>query len=231
MQFTQFILRKIIQESQDVRTFMLSLPDSSIPDFIPGNFFLLALNDGNGKRVQRAYSIASVKSEGALRFIIKLKGVFTTLLWQKKEGETIEVSGPYGIFKLKDTDTERVFIGGGVGISPLRSMIIQTLSQGKKATLFQSAKTNEELVYYVEFESLSKENSLFTFYPALTRETPSGWCGLCERISADLIKRTIGTLEGKSYYLCGSKEMMASVAQSLIDAGVPKENVHKEEWG
>jgi ferredoxin-NADP reductase len=233
MKFEPFVVREIADETEDVRTFRLARPDGSVPSYQPGHFFLLRLPDEGGKTVQRSYSAASHPSEPLLSFCVKLKGAFTHLLWNLKEGDSIEIDGPYGIFLLKPDDTERVFIGGGVGISALRSMILQTVkNEQKKSCLFHSARSLPGLIYHGEMEKLAAESPHFKFYPTLTcEEMPQGWGGSCGRISVPLIKQTLGTLEGKTFYLCGSKEMAGQLAAALIAEGVPKDRVKKDEWG
>lgn len=232
MEFRQYMVVGITEESADVRTFRLARRDGIRPNYQPGHFFLLRLPDGTGKETHRPYSVASHPDELELSFCVKNKGFFPTLLWKLKSGDNIEVDGPYGIFLLRGDDTERVFIGGGVGISALRSMIIQTIKEGKKAHLFHSAHSREGLVYFSEMEKLARANPSFRFYPLITGEQkPDGWQGLGERISAQMLKEKLGTLSGKTFYLCGSKEMAGSLAISLAADGVPKDRIRKDEWG
>lgn len=232
MKFERYVVKGISEESQDVRTFKLARTDGSVPAYQPGHFFLIRLPDESGKMSQRSYSAASHPSEGLLSFCIKLKGDFTHLLWKLKEGDSAELDGPYGVFLLKPDDAERVFIGGGVGISALRSQIIQTIREGTPCSLFHSARSLPGLIYRSEMERLAAENRNFKFYPTLTcEEMPQGWNRLCGRISVPLIKQTLGSLDGKAFYLCGSKEMAGQLASALIEAGVPKDRIRKDEWG
>ncbi len=233
MKFESYALNGIANESPDVRTFTFAKEDGGIPAYQPGHFFLIRLLDENGKPTQRSYSAASHPSEPMLSFCIKLKGAFTHLLWKLQAGDKVEMDGPYGVFLLKGDDTERVFIGGGVGISALRSMILQTVKIDKKpAYLFHSAREQPSLIYIEEMKALAAANPSFVVHTCLTGENrPEGWEGFCERISVPMLKQVLKTFEGKTFYLCGSKEMAGSLAASLIEAGVPKEKVKKDEWG
>lgn len=230
MDFLPYALERAVQESEDVRTFVLSPKGGQPLGFSPGNFFLLGLLDGGGRRVYRSYSAASLPDGGKLSFCIKRKGAFSQMLFSLREGDEVGVSGPYGIFTLAESDSERVFIAGGVGIAPLRSMILQTLGEGKRCALFHSAKTFAELTYYEEMQGLAAQGRL-SFFASITREEPpSGWKGLSGRITAETIAEKLGGLSGKTYYLCGTKEMCGQIAEGLKKAGVSKENVRKEEW-
>ena len=232
MEFKQYVVAGITEESPDVRTFRLARKDGPIPPYQPGHFFLLRLPDGTGKSTHRPYSVASHPSQPELWFCVKNKGFFPTLLWKLKEGDGIEVDGPYGIFLLRQDDSERVFIGGGVGISALRSMILQTANEGKRSWLFHSAHALGGLAYFEEMEKLASQKPNFSFLPSITGDDlPDGWDGLRGRISVQMLKEKLGTLEGKAFYLCGSKEMAGTLAAALLAEGVPKDKVRKDEWG
>lgn len=232
MKFEQYAVAEIVDETEDVRTFKFAQAGGPIPAYQPGHFFLMRLPGEGGKMLQRSYSAASHPTESMLSFCIKLKGDFTHLLWKLKIGDAVEMDGPYGVFLLKPDDGERVFIGGGVGISALRSMILQTVKEGKKACLFHSARSQAGLIYFDEMKQLAAGNPAFKLYPTLTcEEMPEGWTYSCGRIGVPMLKEKLGSLEGKTFYLCGSKEMAGQLAEALIAAGVPKEKIKKDEWG
>lgn len=233
MNFQPFVLKEFVDESEDVRTFKFAKKEGGVPAYKPGHFFLLRMKDETGKVQQRSYSVASHPDEPLLSFCIKLKGAFTHMLWKLKLGDTVELDGPYGVFLLRQEDTERVFIGGGVGISALRSMILQTVKHdGKRAYLFHAAHEFSGLAYFSEMKKLADENQLFKFYSCVTGENkPEGWGGYCERISVPMLKKVLGALGDKTFYLCGSKEMCAGLTAALLADGVPKERIKKDEWG
>ena len=233
MNFQPFILKSVTEESAEVRTFRFTKQDGSVPAYKPGHFFLLRLTGDDGKPQQRSYSVASHPDEPELSFCIKLKGAFTHMLWKLKAGDTVEIDGPYGIFLLNESDTERIFVGGGVGISALRSMILQTVKHdNKRAWLFHSARQFDGLTYFSEMKNLAKEYPLFKFNSCVTgEEKPAGWNGYCERISVPMLKQVLGNLSDKTFYLCGNKEMTSTLANALMVEGVPKERIKKDEWG
>ena len=232
MEFSPFIVGKIVDESHDVKTFRLVPKDEPVPSYKPGNFFLLMLRGEDGKNIFRPYSAASHPDEENLGFCIKLSGTFTQLLWKLAEGDAISVAGPYGLFTLDNLDEERVFIAGGVGITAIRGMALQTMNEGKNCSLFHSAKAVADLVYLEENRELEAKNQNFRLYPYVTREEPpANWQGFAGRISAQALEEKLGSLQGKTFYICGSREMAGGIANSLLEAGVPKSKIKKEEWG
>jgi ferredoxin-NADP reductase len=229
MGYREFTLAKIEEVAEGVRIFTF---EGKVPPYKPGNFFLIRLEGADGKMIFRPFSAASHQMEPDLRFCVKKNGAFTELLWKLRTGDAAEIDGPYGIFTLDDNDSERVFIAGGTGIAPLRGMIMQTLLEEKRASLFHSASTTSGLVYSDEMRLFQARNPGFRFFPAVTRqEMPHDWEGMQGRLTADAIAQKLGSLSGKTFYLCGPKEMIGSLVAGLTRAGVPKEKIRKEEWG
>ena len=249
MDYAGFRLSRIEEVTDAVRIFSF---EGEVPHYKPGNFFLIRLASDDGKKIFRAFSAATHPSEHGLRFCIKKNtgsslaaegasassapmkkhGVFTELIWKLREGDIAEISGPYGIFMLDGSDTERVFIAGGTGITPLRGMIMQTLLEEKPSALFHSASAPQGIVYSEEMRLFEARNQNFRFFPAVTRqEMPQEWEGIRGRITTDAISQRLGALSGKTFYICGPKEMVAALVEGLAAAGVPKEKIKKEEWG
>ncbi|MFA5929562.1 MAG: FAD-dependent oxidoreductase [Candidatus Micrarchaeia archaeon] len=229
MAYCEHRIARIEEVTESVRIFHMN---GEAQPFQPGNFFLIRLPGADGKKVFRSFSAASHPSEGSLRFCVKKSGMFTSCMWGLRAGDCVEIDGPYGIFTLDEKDSARVFIAGGTGIAPLRSMILQTIIEGKPACLFHSASTQSSLAYAEEMELLESKNPSFRCIHAVTRqEMPDGWNGIRGRITADAIAQRLGALEGKTFYICGPKEMVEALVQGLAGAGVPKERIKKEEWG
>ena len=249
MGYREHRIAKIEEVTEHVRIFHL---EGEAQPYKPGNFFLIRLEMEDGKKVFRPFSAAAHPAEGSLRFCIKKNtssslaaegapansapmkknGAFTSCLWKLRAGDAVEIDGPYGIFHLDENDASRVFIAGGTGIAPLRGMILQTILEGKPAALFHSASMLSSLAFADEMRLFEAKNPNFKFFPAVTREQmPPGWGGMKERVSTGAIAQRLGTFSGKTFYVCGPKEMVLSMVEGLVQAGVPKEKVKKEEWG
>ena len=111
-------------------------------------------------------------------------------------------------------------------------MILQTLLEEKPAALFHSASAPQGIVYSDEMRLFEARNPGFRFFPAVTRqEMPQEWEGIRGRITVGAIAERMGALAGKTFYICGPKEMVETLVQGLAGAGVPKEKIKKEEWG
>ncbi len=154
----ELLLERVEEEGGDVRSLYFG---GSVPPYKPGNFFRLHLKNSEGKKMFRPYSAASHPSEQKLRFSVKKNGMFSGMVFDLREGDRVEIDGPYGIFTLGANDGQRVFVAGGVGITPLRSMILQTLSEGNPAVLFHSARTLEGIICNDEMKLLALQKRIF----------------------------------------------------------------------
>lgn len=192
------------------------------------------LNESDPTRKIAAFSIACAPSErkDVLVLAIKAYGERTAALVQMKPGDQIHVQGPYGAFVHKPGNSRLVFFAGGVGVTPLRSMIRQSLFSGetREIVLFYSNKTRASTAYEQEFRDLAKTYTNFTFVPTLTGEKLSEWKGEQRRIDADMIRAYVGDIRADDdFYMCGPDSFMDGIKQELIHFGVDvKAHLKKE---
>jgi Na+-transporting NADH:ubiquinone oxidoreductase subunit F len=119
-----------IQElTYDIKQFRFELKVPDRMKFVPGHYvqFLSPVYEGSEEEVYRAYSISSDPSdEGFIELIVRLvpNGICTTYMFKHlRVGDPVRINGPYGDFRLSDTDAPVVFVAGGSGMEPIKSMI------------------------------------------------------------------------------------------------------------
>lgn len=199
--------------------------------------------------VTRAYSIASRPQDaGRAVFNIRLAvppagrehdlppGVVSSWLFALKPGDTVEASGPFGDFHVQPTQREMVFIGGGVGMAPLRAMIHEQIGAGttRKMRFFYGARTAADLFYVEEFESIAKQHPNFDWAPALSDPAPGDrWQGATgfvhDTVRAAMSKHPAP--EDCEYYLCGPPIMISAVLHMLAKLGVEPQSIHNDDFG
>lgn len=225
-------LVKIIQETELCKTYFFDL-DEEI-EFLPGQFVMVEFAH-KLPNVRRAYSIASPSSEKKIiSLTVKKEGVFTSALDKAAVGEEFLIKGPYGQFILDGkTAQDLVFIAGGTGVTPFRSMIRFILEKHlpNKMALIYSCRQPGDFLYYNELISLAKNNPQFSIVFTATRCTDPGWKGLCKRIDIQLITDYVPDYKKRFYYLCGPKEMVDAMSHLLAGMGVDKPNIKTERWG
>jgi ferredoxin-NADP reductase len=131
-----------------------------------------------------------------------------------------------GDFTLpQDTSKKLVFIAGGIGVTPFRSMIKYLIDKKEKRDiiLFYSNKTYDEIAYKDVFDEATKEFGLKTIY-TLSDETklPPDWSGDKGFLTAGKVKNFVPDYKERTYYLSGPHGMVAAFEKTLAEIGVPK---------
>ena len=147
-------------------------------------------------------------------------------------GAKAYVSGPFGGFSLdREPGQGFVFIAGGIGITPMRSMLLTMRDRGdvRPVILFYSDRDPESLIHREEFTRLTREMSLTLVLVVDT--APAGWTGERGRINADLLRRYLPPqFKRYQYFLCGPPAMMDAVEEQLVGLHVPRTRVHAERF-
>ncbi len=199
--------------------------------------------------VTRAYSIASRPGDtGVAVFNIRLAvppagreeevppGLVSSWLFSLREGDSVEASGPFGDFHVQPTGREMVFVGGGVGMAPLRAMIHEQIGQGtgRRMRYFYGARAAADLFYVEEFEAIAAAHSNFTWTPALSDPAPGDrWTGrtgfIHETLRAEMQDHPAP--EDCEYYLCGPPVMISAVLATLDRMGVEPRSIFNDDFG
>lgn len=158
---------------------------------------------------------------------------FKQTLHDLEEGTEVTFEGPFGGFTLHKTEsTPAVFVIGGIGITPVRSMIAQALNEGTDhdITLLYSNKTPKDAPFLEEFEQMAKEHDNFKFVPVMTRTNKDEWDGENGHIDADMLKRHVSDVAKPIYYLSGPANMVQAMKDMLVEAGANEDNIRLEEF-
>lgn len=193
-----------------------------------------ALAAGSGESTP--YSIASAPyetaREGWLEFLVKVDGSsrFGALVTTLEPGTRIRVDGPVGSFTLPDASPVEplLFIAGGTGIAPLRSMIREALHAGHEGrlALVYSARTPDEFAYLKELRGLAEEGRL-ALTLTLTGHAED-WTHARGRTGTAHLSELV---EPRTVvFLCGPPAMVADLPSALTSLGLPRERVRTEDW-
>jgi len=209
----------------------------------------------NPEETYRAYSMANHPAEGNIvmlniriatppwdraknTFMNVNPGICSSYIFSLKPGDKITVSGPYGEFFIKDTESEMMFIGGGAGMAPMRSHIFDqfmTQKTNRKATFWYGARSLRETFYQDHFDKISANNENFEWHLALSEPLPEdnweGPTGFIHQVIYDKYLKDHEEPEEIEYYLCGPPMMNSAVEKMLYDLGVPKENIMFDDFG
>jgi NAD(P)H-flavin reductase len=145
----------------------------------------------------------------------------------------VDVEGPFGGFTLPDTiGTERVlFVAGGTGIAPLRSMLDHLLRQraAPKLSLLYSARRRDEFAFIEELRAHADAGTL-ELHQTVTREEGSDWAGRRGRIGRDHFEAVLHDPATTFCFACGPEALVRETVATLRALGVPDTNVRTESW-
>jgi Na+-transporting NADH:ubiquinone oxidoreductase subunit F len=222
------------------------------PDFAQGWDQLRRLKAASAVPVTRAYSISNRPEDiAAGRIVLNIRlalpppsvpgappGVVSSWLFALKPGDRVETGGPFGSVRVQDTQAEMVFIGGGVGMAPLRAMIfeqLETVGTSRRMSFWYGARSRGELIYRAEFDDLAARHANFTWTPALSDPDPgdawAGARGFVHQVALDRHLRDHPAPETCEYYLCGPPLMIRAVLAMLDDLGVPADHIFNDDFG
>jgi predicted ferric reductase len=204
-------------------------PLDRIIRFQPGQFIFIAFDTDGLSTEWHPFSISSAAFSKDLKIDIKSLGGFTetlTRLLPHMEGMTVHVEGAYGRFSYQNIrNPNQVWIAGGIGITPFLSMIQTLGSEDYNIDLYWSVRHQSELIDIETFSALqsSRPGQVLRVIPFIGDIYNT-------YLSADIIaKNTENALE-RDFLMCGPPIMMHGITNQLIKMGVPKKNIHSEEF-
>ncbi|MGM9784944.1 MAG: NADH:ubiquinone reductase (Na(+)-transporting) subunit F [Candidatus Cryptobacteroides sp.] len=224
------------------------------------------LHSSNPTDTIRAYSMASYPGEkGIIKLNVRIAtppfdrsvpreqgpkllpvnpGIASSYVFTRKPGDKVMISGPFGDFLLpkNDPDTqEYIFVGGGAGMAPLRSHIMQlfkTLKTGKPVHFFYGARALVEAFYLEDFAEIEKEFPNFHFHLALDRPDPAAdaagvkyVAGFVHNVMYETYLKQHDAPEDIKYFMCGPPMMTRCVLDLLDNLGVAPENILFDNFG
>lgn len=181
----------------------------------------------------RSLSIASAPYENHLLLVVRLRGsAFKRYLAQAPLGTELQIEGPLGLFTLhKNPAKPAVFLAGGIGITPFRSILRQAAHDRdpRELFLFYGNHRLGRAAFLPELEAMAKLLPRFHLMPLMS-SAEDGWTGAVGHIEPVLLRRHLASLRGPEYYIAGPPEMVGGVRWSLVDAGVDEDDIRAEEF-
>lgn len=226
MPLHELTVERVVSETPDAKTFVLVPP---FP-FEPGQYLMLespAMDDPQGG--SRPFSIASSPTEPFIMISTLMRDTpFKHWLGHVTEDDTVRATGPFGSFVLDDHATKLCFLVGGIGITPVRSML-KFIIDKKRTTdiiVLWSNRTGQDIMYRDDmalFESLGMR-----IVHTITRD-PS-WHGRHGRIDAAMIRDEVRDFRDRLFYVVGPPAMVAAMRAALGECGVAEENIRTERF-
>ena len=220
--------------THDMRHLVLKLIEPAEIKFFPGQYMDLTIPETD---TVRSFSMANTTSRdgGLLEFVIKVypDGQFSHFLDKKVQiGDRLDLSGPFGVFTLREGDNDLVLVGGGAGMAPILSLLRSMAERGldRKATFFYGARGKKDLCFSEELRDLEQRLPRFTYIPALSEPSDDDdWDGETGLIT-DVVKKHAENLSGSHAYVCGPPPMVEAAVPLLTQLGVEEKRVYYDKF-
>ena len=205
--------------------------------FVPGQYMEWTLGhpDPDSRGNRRYFTMASSPTELEVRVGVKIPerpSSYKRAMLEMEAGTTMVAGQLAGDFTIpRDAGQPLVFIAGGIGITPFRSIVHDLLDRKERRTLtlLYSNRHADEIAYTDVFERASREIGLRTIYTLTdAAHAPAGWSGSLGRIDAALIRAEIPDYAGRMFYLSGPNAMVEGFERTLLDMGVSPSRIRKD---
>ncbi|WP_027183731.1 ferredoxin reductase family protein [Desulfovibrio inopinatus] len=232
-----YTVANLVQETPTVRTLNL-VPAEGAPryDFLPGQFHFLTIHSAGLPLEEHHFTISSspTTSDGVAS-TIKACGDFTSALGQVKPGDRVIVDGGYGRFSyvLHPTEHRFLFIAGGIGITPLMSMLrhMRDSRFSGPVNLMYANRTQADIVFADELADMVAAGRPRLRVEHVLSQPDTSWSGRTGRIDKDLLADMIPKGHGElGVYVCGPTGMRTAVVAALVELGIPQRRIHSEEF-
>jgi predicted ferric reductase len=201
--------------------------------FSPGQFGWLTLWGSPFKITGHPFSFSSTAeaSDGRVEMSIRNLGDFTSAVPKVPVGQRVYLDGPYGAFTIGNPADMHVLIAGGVGITPMMSMVRTLADRGDKrpVVLLYGSKDWESITFREELDALKARINLTIVH--VLAEPPAGWKDEQGFITAEMFKRHLPPpYADHEYFICGPGVMMDAIEKVLGELGVPIAKYHSERY-
>lgn len=229
-----YVIERVSPERGNTWTLTLRPEGHSGMRFLPGQFAWLRLGMSPFGVEDHPISFSSsAEQRDSVELSIKALGDFTSTIQRVEPGTRAYLDGPYGAFTIDrhPEETGFVFVAGGVGITPLISML-RTMADrhdGRPVLLVYASKNWDAVTFREEIDRLSERLDLKVVH--VLDKAPEGWAGESGFITPELLSRHLpDDRRSREYFLCGPPPMMNAVERSLLDIGVQLEDIHMERF-
>lgn len=234
----EFIISDIREEGGDIQSFYLNAKDGlSIASFLPGQYVGVKVSPENAEFTEiRQYSLSNAPNNHTYRITVRAEthpgsptGIVSHFLHQLTVGDIVLLQPPTGEFVIKHPKDDLIFIAGGVGITPLMSMLLDKIEKKEdvsKITFIQCCRDQTHHIFADELQLLQKQ---YGFKYFVSYEHGAG-ANVEGHLTADLLTQWLDNKQTHVYF-CGPKSFMAEISRTLQKIGFNENQLHYELFG
>ena len=219
----------------DTNTFYFKRPADF--DYNPGQYMklILKIKNPDERGNFRYFTISSSPTEKEYLTITTriIKSSFKKTLAGLKAKSIVRIFGPLDGLDFDPKDKrQRVFLAGGIGITPYHSILHYVVDKRLKIPiiLFSSFKTPEEFIFIKEFNDIEKNHPWFKFIPTITQsgDSTKNWNNHVGRIDAELIRKNVPRIKSSFFNVTGPEQMVMALSEVVESLGMKQKNIQKE---
>jgi len=228
--YFRFRVEKVVQETPTAASVYFTGRNLQKFTSKAGKFILVRFFDKQRVWQEHPFSLSMLPNKDHFRITVRQLGDFTNSVPAIKPGTPVWVSGPFGAF-THDLQTKQkvLYIAGGIGITPLRTMIEERASHNQKDTaiMLYGNRTEADTALMGELKPLAAKINMPIYNVLSDQQNYSGEKGFIDK---EKIARLVPDVAERDVFLCGPPPMMWGIKKALVELGVPEKQVHYERF-
>jgi ferredoxin-NADP reductase len=233
-QFETSVL-EVIRRTQDIKTVRFDVSSRKDVRYKAGQYFYVVIKVGE-QEAEHHFTISSSPTEtekaGYLEFTKRITtSDYSQALDHMKPGDWAKLQGPEGNFTLPRKKADLVFLSGGIGITPLRSMLRYIADKGLEhnVVLIYGNNNWESVAFRDELEQIaSTHNGIRVEYVLSGPDFPPGWRGKKGYITKQIVAEVVPDYKERTFYLSGPLKMVLSLEEQLAAINIPKRQIKRD---
>jgi ferredoxin-NADP reductase len=227
------LVSEIIQRTPQVKSFRFAIQAEGV-SYEAGQFFFVTIKV-NGKDAVHTFSFSSAPTEkGYLEFTKRITPhEFSQALAVTKPGGWANLKGPGGSFTLPQKKQKLAFLSGGIGITPMRSMLRYIADSGQSwdIVLLYGNSSYDDIVFRDELDKLSAMKTGLRVEHVLSGpDFPPEWKGKRGFINKDIVIETIPDFKERLFYLSGPPKMVTTLEAQIIALNLPQGQIKRDSF-
>lgn len=224
---------EIIQRTRDIKSFRFPISDKKA-SYLPGQFFYLTIKV-KGEDAEHHFSFSSSPTdEDYIEFTKRITASdYSQTLNVTKPGDWAYLSGPDGDFILPDKTQTLCFLSGGIGITPLRSMLRHIVANKLHydVVLLYGNNSYEDIPFREELmELITIQSGIRVEHVLSGSNVPPDWKGKRGLINQALIRELVPDFMQRLFYISGPPKMVKALSEQVIALGVSEDNVKNDSF-
>jgi predicted ferric reductase len=217
-----YLLTEVNRLDRSVAEIVL-VPQGEPLRFESGQFVFVSIVHRDVGREAHPFSTVSAPNDPNLRIMVKALGDYTTDLMNLEPPASARVEGPYGRFSYRRVaNPDQIWIAGGIGVTPFLSMARSLQTNGHRIDFYYCTEGSDQAYFSDELFEISDHHLNFRVIPI--RKVSLG------HITAEDIRGVGRELVTKDFLICGPPAMIKNLKTQFLELGVPKEQIHYEDF-